>query len=75
VIHDQDENSTDHSDKQAIQVYTRDAVGSDHAEQPPSNYRTNDSQSNIKDDALARLIYHFAAYETRNQAQYDPCQN
>jgi hypothetical protein len=75
VIQNQDENSTNHSDKQAVQVYARDAVGTEHAEQPAPNYRTNDSQHDIKDDALARLIYQLAAYETSNQAQHNPCQN
>jgi hypothetical protein len=75
MIENQNDNGSNHSYEQAIQIYACNAVGSEHTEKPAAHYRTDDSQHDIKDDAFARFIYQLAAYETSNQAQHNPCKN
>jgi hypothetical protein len=57
VIKNQDEHRPNHSNEQAIQVYTRDAVRSEHAEHPAPNYGANDSQHDIEDYPFATLVH------------------
>jgi hypothetical protein len=57
VIYDQDEHSPNHSNKKAIQVYARNAVGSEHAKDPAPDYRANDSQHDIQEHPLATFVH------------------
>jgi len=39
-----------------------------------ADYRTDDSQYDVQDQAFASLVHQLAAYEPRNQTQHNPCQ-
>src|SRR5690242_5334190 len=57
VIKNQDEHRPNYSDEQAIQVYTGDAVRSEHAEHPAPNYGAHDSQHDIQNHPFTALVH------------------
>jgi hypothetical protein len=67
VVYDENEDSANHSDAQAVEVYAGHSVRSEHTEEITADYGTDDSQYDIQDETFAGLVDDLAADKASNQ--------
>jgi hypothetical protein len=61
--------------EEAVDVETGDARAAEEVEQESSEQRTDDTNDNVADDALARIVDDFAGQKASDEPHQDPRQN
>ena len=72
VVYDQHNHRTNHSDKHAVNVESSHAGMTESVEKPTSNYRPDDTEDDIQENAFTSLIDQFTGDESADQSQYQP---
>jgi hypothetical protein len=72
VVNHQEDNRTDNSDQQAVQIQSRDAGSAEGVEEPASSDSADDPQKDVEYEALALFIDNLAPDETGEQTKHNP---
>src|ERR1700712_564966 len=72
MVDEQDNNSTNHGNQQAVQVQSIHPAGAEQAEQETADYSSNDTEYDVEQNAFSRPVHQLAADEASDESENDP---